>query len=206
MKNLSFYLVFAVINFFTSSVQAEGLRYTFFSADYGLFNSKVDTISESLDGDGYAINLSYAVRPHIALTAGYIISNANIETDGMDITADIDAYSFGILVHFPINKTSDFIITAAFTNGKADVSVDGGPERSVDEDGGVVSIGFRAMASDSIEINGFLQRNSIEESTSISIDLGASYYLIDSLSIDTGYRVDSKDGSDLLTLGFTFYF
>lgn len=206
MKNILILLMLLGISGFTLPLSATELGYTFISAHYGRFMSKVDGVSESLDGDGYTIDLSYAVRPHIAVTAAYSISIAEVNSAGDDINADIDSTRLGILVHFPLSYSSDLTIEVGFINGKADVSVNGVPEKRVDADGGVVAIGFRAMAYEDVEITGSLRKNSIEENSSVSIDLSAGYYVLESVSLDMGFLIDSKDGSNLLRFGITKYF
>lgn len=185
---------------------AEKLSYTSASINYGRFSSKVDGIAESLDGDGFTVDLSYAVRQHVAVIASYNLSIADTRSSGDDVNADIDSTLLGMVIHFPINEYSDLVIGVGFFNGKADVSVNGGAESEVDADGGVVTLGFRTMASKNIEISGALRKNSVEENSSISLDFSAAYYTSETLSLDMGYRLDSKDGSDLLTFGVTRYF
>lgn len=206
MKTIIVILLLLVFSGFTLPVAAVELSYSFISANYGSFVSKVDGVSEPLDGEGYTVDLSYAVRPHAAITAAYNISVTEANIAGDAVKADIDATRLGILIHFPINDTSDLIIEAGFINGKADVSVNGIPDKRVDADGGVVALGFRAMAYGDVEIAASLRKNSIEESSSVSIDLSVGYYVYESVSLDAGYLLDSKDGSNLLTFGITKYF
>lgn len=202
---MSFLLV-AVISPAMTPVWGEGLNYDFVSADYTWSSIKIDTVDETLDGRGYFVDLSYAVRPHIALMAGYKASNAESGAAGNNIDADVEAYLLGFMIHAAINETSDFIVGAGFINGIARVREDGMPERNVDADGGTTIIGFRTLALDSLEINGFIRKNSIEDNSTISLNIGLGYHVIPSLSFDLGYLIDSENGSDVLSLGVTKYF
>jgi len=192
-----------VLTGLTSRVVAETPGYTFVSVEYSKFSSKIDGFSEVPEGNGVSFDLSLAVRPHIAIIAGYSTGSADVTTSGTTIDADIKSASLGILVHLPINKTADFIIAVAFINGNAEVNRNG-TFSDVDADGGVTTIGIRAMASDKLELSGFVHKKSIEESSKFSISLGAAYYMIESVSVDLAYLFDSD--SDSLAFGVTKYF
>ena len=189
-----------------ADVGSSGFSYSYISLDYLYYSRELKTVPDSLDGDGFALDLSYAIRPHVALTAGYNVSEATLTTSGVLYEADIDSYRFGLLIHAAINEKSDFIVGASFINGNADVSVSDGNKRSIDEDGGMTTIGFRALAYDSIEFSGFIRKNSIEDSSNYSISVAASYYAGDKVSIDLGSLIDSEGDSTLLSLGLTRYF
>lgn len=202
---LSCHLPVSVAEPEASTVTRE-LSYTYISIDYINFTRKLDSVSDTLEGDGFTIDLSYAVRPHIALTAAYNLSKADVANSKVSYQADIDSYRFGFLVHAAINDEADFIIGASFINGRAKVVSSDGTVDDVDEDGGMTTIGFRALAFDDIEFASFIQKNSIEERSSYSISFSASYYASDNVSLDIGYLLDSKDGSDLLSFGISRYF
>ena len=207
LKNRYFRIFLAAaLSCLVSPVFSEALSYTSASIGYINYSSKIDGISDSVDGEGYTVGLSYALRPHIAITAEYSASKADANSAGTKVDADIDTTLLGFLIHAAINDTSDFIVGAGFINGKADVSENGSPNGSIDADGGMTIIGFRTMAYENIEINGFIKKLTIEESSSISISFGAGYYVKESVSLEVGYLVDSDDGSDLLMLGVTKYF
>lgn len=188
----------------TSHVVAEAPDYTFVSVEYSRFSSKIDGFSEIPEGSGMSFDLSVAVRPHVAITAGYSIGSANVTTPGTTIDADIKSFSLGILAHLPINDTADFMLAMSFINGNADVDINGAFYDDVDADGGVTTIGIRAMASDKLELNGFIHKNSIEGASKFSISLGAAYYFVESVSVDLGYLFDGD--SDSLAIGVTKYF
>lgn len=206
MKKYFVLLLLICSSSIASPLVAETFSYTSISIGYGRFSEKIDGVPESLDGDGYTIDLSYGIRPHIALMASYNISIAKISTNGNDFNADVDATQLGMIIHFPINDIADFVLGIGFINGKADVSINGGDERKVDANGGVITIGFRAMAYENVELRVDVRKNSIEEESSISLDFSTGYYVLDSVLVDLGYRLDTKDGSSMMTLGVTKYF
>jgi hypothetical protein len=194
----------AALTGLTSAVVAETPDYTFISAEYSRFSSEIDGFSERFDGNGASFDLSVAVTPNFSLMAGYSNGSADVTLSGARADADIDSVLLGVMVHLSVNDTTDFIVAVGFINGKAEVNVNGAFSATVDADGGVSMIGFRAMKSDKLEINGFIRKTSIEETTNIGISLGAAYYIGESVSVDLGYLFDSDN--DSLTLAVTKYF
>jgi hypothetical protein len=206
MKKYFVLLLLICSSSIASPLIAETFSYTSISLGYGRFSDKIDGVPESIEGDGYTIDISYDIRPHIALIAGYSISIAKVHTDGKDFNADIDATLLGMVIHFPINETADFVLGIGFINGKADVSINGGEERKVDANGGLLTVGFRGTPYENVELRVDIRKNSIEEESSISLDFSTGYYVLDSVLVDIGYRLDTKDGSSLINLGVTKYF
>lgn len=188
----------------TSCVVAESPEYTFITMGYYQFSSKIDGISEVPEGSGLSFDFSYAVRPHIAVTGGYRKGKADITATGTTVDADIESTSLGILVHLPINETADFVLATGFFNGNAEVSKNGVFFANVDADGGVTMTGVRVMALDKLELNGFLQKNTIEGDSRYGISLGAAWYFAELLSADLDYFFDSDN--DFIAFGFTRYF
>ena len=204
MKKYYQLILALVLTGLTSHVVAETFRYTYASVEYSRFSSEIERFSEVPEGSGISIDLSVAVRPYIAIIADYSTGSADKTTSVRTIDADIKSTSLGILVHVPINKTADFIVTMSFINGKADVNVNGAFFANVDADGGATTIGFRAMASDKLEINSFISKKSIEDESKFTMKFGAAYYIDESVSVDLGYLFEG-DG-DSLALGVTKYF
>jgi len=100
---------------------AESLGYTFVSADYYKFSSKIDGISEVPEGSGMSYAFSIAVRPYIAVTGAYTTGSGHVNTLEASIDTDIESTSMGVLIHLPINETADFILATGFINGGAEV-------------------------------------------------------------------------------------
>lgn len=196
-------ILLLVLTGLTSHVVAKTPGYTFVSVEYSIFSSKINGFSEVPEGSGMSLDLSVAVRPHIAIIAGYSRGSADKTTSETTIDADIKSVSAGIMVHLPVNEAADFILAVGFINGNAEVE-NGVSSADVDADGGVITVGIRAMASDKLELYGFIHKKTIEETAKFSISLGAAYYIAESVSIDLGYLLDSD--SDLLAFGVTKYF
>jgi hypothetical protein len=188
----------------TSSAAAGTFNYTFVSVEYEKFSSKIDGFSDTLEGSAVSFDLSFAVKPNAAIIAEYSTGNADVTVAGTTVDAVIKSGTFGLIIHAPIYDATDILIGVAFINGKADVDVNGTFFGNVDADGGVTTIGIRTKISDKLELNGFLRRYSTEDASTINASFGAAYYVVESVSIDLGYSIDSD--SDSLALGVTKYF
>lgn len=195
-------LLAAVLTALTFSVAAETISYTFASVKYARFSSLMNGFSENIDGEAIALDLSYSLRPSIAIIAGYNKSNADLGSSGITYKANIDALSLGLVAHLAINDSADFLLGASFVNG--DVKVDGDYSGSEDINGGISFIGFRNRISDYVELDGYLRKHSINDASSISANFVAAYFVKKSVSIDLDYSLDA-DGYTL-ALGATKYF
>lgn len=187
-----------------SQVAAGPLGYSFVSAGYSRFSADINGLSETPEGSGVSIDLSYAVRPYIALIAGYHDGSGSITTAETTIDADVVSTSVGILIHLPINDAADFILSTSFINGEADIDKNGTFFTTSDADGGRTNLGFRAMADDSLEINSFIHKTTIEDNSRLGISFGAAWYFVKSVTVDMEYFIDSDYES--LTFGITKYF
>ncbi|MCK4674863.1 MAG: hypothetical protein KAT61_03035 [Gammaproteobacteria bacterium] len=188
----------------TPRVVADALDYTFVSVEYSGFLSTIEGFSEVPEGSGVSLDLSVAVRPHIAIIAGYTRGSADIRTTEKTVDADIKSASIGIMVHLPINDTTDFIVAMSFINGNAAVDINGVFAADVDADGGLTTMGARSMVADKVEINGFINKKSIEDVSEFNISLGTAYYFAGSASVDLVFLLDGDSGS--IAFGATKYF
>ncbi len=187
---------------FVVRASAETLSYTFISANYSLFTTKLDGYTEDLDGDTFGIDASIAVRPNIALVASYSAGSADFSTEGSSTSADISSTSLGLVVHLPVNEKTDFILGVSFFNG--DIDVHDNAVSDNDADGGMTQLGFRSMVSDKLELNAYVRRKSVEDKSHIGIKLGSAFYINETFSVDAGFTADSE--SRLVGFGVTKYF
>lgn len=195
-------LLLAIVMIASVPASAQKLGYTFITAEYLRFISDEYGILEKVNGNGFSLDLSYAVRPSFAVTARlFRVNNADVIVSGLDTTTDINSVYLGVNVHAPLNKDSDFIIEAGFISGESNID---GAARSADADGSEVSLGFRTMQWEKLELNAYIHKNTIENETDIGLNLGAVYYARDSLSIDLDIVFDIN--TLLMGLGVTKYF
>ncbi len=183
---------------------AGALGYEFISVEYRNFSSSIDGFSEDFEGEDISLDISLAVRPHVAVIAGYSKASANQTSSGTMVDADITASTFGILGHASMSDTTDFILGARFINGEADVDVAGTYSTSVDRDGAVAFIGIRTMALDRLELDVYIQKMSIEDTTNMGINFIAAYYINKSVSLSLGYTIDADN--NIFAFGITKYF
>ncbi len=183
---------------------AGALGYEFISVEYRNFSSSIDGFSEDFEGEDISLDISLAVRPHVAVIAGYSKASANQTSSGTMVDADITASTFGILGHASMSDTTDFILGARFINGEADVDVAGTYSTSVDRDGAVAFIGIRTMALDRLELDVYIQKMSIEDTTNMGINFISAYYINKSVSLSLGYTVDADN--NIFAFGITKYF
>ena len=188
----------------SSAALAETFSYTFISASYSIISEDIDGISEDLEGDGIDLNFALNIAPNFAITGGYGTGSADVTSGGTTVDADIDAGGIGILFHTPINQTTDFVAGIELIKGNVDLKVNGTSLPSEDADGNSIYAGIRAMVTDKVELNGFLDRTKIEDDSSTDISFGASYYIDKLFSLDAGYSFDS-DGN-AISFGATKYF
>ena len=198
-------LIFVIVlTGLTSPAVAGTFNYTSVSAEYSIYSSAIDGFSEDFEGNRKSLDLSLALRPNLALIARYSTASANMNLSGTIADVDITSTTFGLTGHLAVNDTTDFVIMMSFINGKADVDVDGTYYRRVDADGGLAAIGLKKMAFDALELNGFVYKKTIEETTNIGVSLAAAYYISKSVSLDLAYSFDAD--SELLALALTKYF
>jgi hypothetical protein len=150
----------------TSSAAAGTFNYTFVSVEYEKFSSKIDGFSDTLEGSAVSFDLSFAVKPNAAIIAEYSTGNADVTVAGTTVDAVIKSGTFGLIIHAPIYDATDILIGVAFINGKADVDVNG-------------------------TFFGNVGRYSTEDASTINASFGAAYYVVESVSIDLGYSIDS---------------
>lgn len=204
MKHCFQLLIFSVLAAVLSPSFAEAPRYSYVSAEYFQFSSTIEGISEKVEGDGMYYQLSHAVMPYIALTAGYRKASSEFNSSGTMINTDAETTTYGLQVHLPINTKADLVLAVDFFNGGTDVNKDGSFVTNVGHDGGVTSLGVRAMAYDNLELKGFMHKNSVEGDSRIGLSMGAAYFVTRSVSVGLDYYIDSDD--EFLNIGISKYY
>lgn len=194
-------LAIALIGSAPAAVQALG--YNFVSAKYLSFNSEEYGAFEDVDGKGYVVDLSLTAGPNFAVTAKLLrVPHANVIGSGVAHTAEIRTVSFGGQINMPLSIVTDLILGVGFISGE--VRVNTGFGGSEDADGSEVHFGFRTIKFDNLELNAYINKNTVETVKHVGFSLGAAYYIGNSLAIDLGFSLDRKTG--LLALGLTKYF
>ena len=188
----------------TTVATADTFSYTSISAEYQIFNSDVDDISEDLEGSGIVLNFSLNITSNFAIIGGYGTGSADVTFGGTTVDADINIGGIGALFHTPINQTTDFVAGIELIRNTVDLKVNGTSLPSEDADGNSIFVGIRSMVADKVELNGSLGRTKIEDDSSTRISFGALYYIDKLFTLDAGYSFHS-DGSTV-SFGATKYF
>ncbi len=181
----------------SSSVIAEPLSYTFITASYQIFSSEIDGIPEDLEGDGLVFEGSFSIAPNFALLAGYATGSADVTFLGQTIDTDINIKMIGGLFHTPLNATTDFVAGLRLMKAESDTQVGGTFFASDTSNGNELFLGIRSMASEQVELRGYLERSKFEDSDSdTELNLGAGYYIDETVSLNIDYWFNS-DGNTL---------
>ena len=196
-------LILAIVLIGSAPVAVQALGYDFVSAKYLRFISDEYGVFEDVDGKGYAVDLSLSVGPNFAITTKlFRVKNADVIVSGAEHKAEIRTVTIGGQINMPLSKVTDLILGVGFISGEVRISEDfGGSE---DADGSEVHFGFRTMPFDRLELNAYINKNTVETVKHVGFSLGAAYYAGDSLTIDLGFSLDRKNS--LLALGLTKYF
>ena len=204
MKKHHLLLAVTALASVTTPILAETFSYTAAAVSYDLLTADIDGVSEDLEGDSVSFGLSIGVSPNLAFTAGYGTGSVDVTSGGDTLEADIDAWGIGVLYHSPINKSADFVAGIDLIQGTIDLKLNGALLTSEDANGNSISIGIRVMAANDLELNGFIDRSDIEDSTNTDIDFGAAFYIDKSVSLNIDYSLDN-DGNTL-SFGAMKYF
>lgn len=195
--------IFLIILIGSAPVVVQALDYNFVSVKYLRFSSDTYGELEDIDGHGTSVDLSFAFRPSFDFIAELInVNNAYVTVAGAESNADITSVLLGVQIHAPLSDVSDFVLKVGFISG--DAKVNGAFNGDRDADGSEVKLGFRTMKSDKLELNGFINKNSIEDKTNIGLSLGAAYYVRNSVAFNLDLSFDGD--TYLQTFGITKHF
>lgn len=189
----------------SSALIAQPLSYTFISAKYQIFSSEIDGISEDLEGDGLVFEGGFSIAPNFAILAGYATGSADVTSSGTTVDEDINIGMLGALFHTPINTTTDFVVGVRLLRAKVDLDVNGTFFESETYNGNELFLGIRAMATEKVELNGFIERTKYKDAdSSTDISFGLGYYVDPTVSLNAGYSFD--DDGNTLSFGIAKYF
>jgi len=204
MKKYPLLFVVFLLTSFTTPILAETFSYTGIAISYDLVTQEIDGISEDYEGDGISFGFSIGITPNIAFLAGYGAGTVDVTSGGNTAEADIESQSIGVNFHSPINDTADFVAGIRLIQANIDLKLNNTLVSSEDGDGNSIRVGIRAMAAKNLELNGFIDRSDIEDSTDTDIEFGAEFYLDKLVALTVDYSFDSDGNS--LSFGAKKYF
>ncbi len=121
---------------------ADGLSYNYLEGSY----QRVDIDSPNIDGNGFSIGGSVELGDKMHFFADYGSAD-------FDLGIDINEASIGVGFHTDLTPTLDFVANFAYL--RLDAEANG--FSLADDTGFGAEIGVRAMASDRLELAGFIQ-------------------------------------------------
>lgn len=190
VSNFAAGMLLAITTIPLAALAETGPRYTYVTAGY--LNTEIDDegfLGEDPDGDGFAIGGSVAVTDMVHLFAGYSIS----ELEVFSVDVDYDTLNVGLGVNYPIADQVDLVGRISFVEVEFDVDGFG----SEDESGYGLSAGVRAMVTEQLEVNGFvnyLDLGSDADDTTVAI--GALYNFTEMFAAGIG----AEFGGDIRTI------
>jgi len=141
---------------------ADGPNYNYIQGSYQ--HVDLDDGFFDVDGDGFGISGSVALGDNWQLIGGY-------NSTDFDFGVDLDELLIGGGFHTSLTPNMDFVANLAYV--RLDASVLG---QSFDDDGIGVSIGLRAMASEKLELAGFVEYIELSDSGNDTSLRGEAWY------------------------------
>ena len=148
--------------------------------DLGAQRIELDGVGADVDGDGFAIAGSFEIAEDWFVQAAY-------GTADFDFGIDLDQTALGLGYKSAISPTSDVFATVNYV--RAEVSASG--FGSADDDGFGISVGVRAMMSESFELNGSIGYVDLDESgDGTSVSANGLYSFNDTFALGFGIGVE----------------
>lgn len=175
---------------YSSNVNSGEISFDYIQGSY--LSITDSSLGVDVDATGFELSGSFSLSQNIAITALYGTSDFDrvlgLKVDGTEL-------NFGITAHTEIAPATHVFGNISYVDIEADVD-DGVSTVTADDTGTALSIGIRHMASDSSEVNMRYIRQDDFDTTENRIEIGALFYLNNSLSIGAGFRT----GDDVDTL------
>ncbi len=163
--------------------------------DLGVQRIELDDVAGfDVDGDGFGLGGSFEIAEDWFVQAAYAQAD-------LDFGVDIDQMSLGIGYKSAMSNTSDVFATVNYVSAEVSASGFG----SADDDGFGISVGIRAMLTDTFELNGAIGYVDLDDSgDSTSVGVGGLYSFTDAFALGFGAEFDD----DITTYGIVgrFYF
>lgn len=151
------YSIIAILFLFSGAAFAQDLNYSYLQLNYGT----VDIDDLSVDGDGFGLDLSFALTDEF-----YIVGN--YETAGLDFSVDLTRWNAGVGFNSDIGENLDFIAELSYMYAEVDAGI-----ASADDSGILGRVGVRGAVSNVVELQGAARYDEISEE--FSFDAGALF-------------------------------
>lgn len=160
------------------ALYAADFEYTFVEA--GIVNTEVDVGPFNVDGDGFGVNGSFALKDNIRIIGAYSDQDYDLGING-------SVLSVGAGFNTSLTESMDFVADLSYVD--AEVATAFG---SADENGYGIDAGVRAMAGNRIQLDAGVSYIDLDSSDT-ALHVGGRYYFSDSFAVGAGL-VDNDDG------------
>jgi hypothetical protein len=148
---------------------ADGFDYSYL--DLGYINTQFDDGGGS--SDGFGLRGSFALTDQLHLIGSY-------SKEDLDFNIDLDTYTIGAGLNWPLSPNLDIDSTLAYIHQKADFGNFG----SIDDDGVQIGLGLRGRVAQQLELTGQLTYTNFDGSgDDTSPTFGLRYYPNDKFAI-----------------------
>jgi len=167
-----------------ASAQESSLSYSYITASYSFFQFDDAGIDDSVDLNGFSLDLSYEVANRIFLWGGVSIGSGDVDFLGENIDVDYTEFAGGLGAYVPIQPNIDIFGRIGILSGEVDASFEG-IEESEDDTGLTGSVGLRILITPQLE--GVLQAGvAVLDDTVFTPSAGLLYYVTPQLQIGIG--------------------
>ncbi len=148
--------------------------------DLGYQRIDIDSSPIDVDGDGFAIGGAFEIAEDWFVQAAYGQAD-------FDFGVDLDQTTLGFGYRLSMTETSDVFATVNYVRADISSTFFG----SADDDGFGISVGVRAMLTDTFELNGALGYVDLDDSgDNTTVSVGGLYSFTDTFALGLGAEFD----------------
>ena len=194
MKKLVLAAAIAAMGMNTANADSGNFNYNYVQLAY--FNSESEIGNLDFDGDGLSIEGSFELMDNIAAVVSY--ETGTFELSGL-VDIDVDGLLVGVKYHSMVSDSTDIVLSANYI--KQDISLVGS---SFDEDGFLISVGFRNKTTDFIETEGNIYTIDTSDDRSTGANLGILFNI--NSTFQAGLSFSKAEDANSIGLGIRKYF
>ncbi len=195
-KMLALFICFAA----GQSVWASELSYSYVELEY-IADVELDYgDGDKFDGDGFGVAASYEFSERFFVSASYHDGSGDSTLGAKRYSTDLEVLRAGLGMHSQISETLDWVILADYVDLETTVG-----SISADDDGYIIELGVRGLATDSVEYNVAIVQSDIGGSET-GFRVGGRYHFVDSnVSLGAEY-VRYATEFDMVEVGLRYQF
>jgi hypothetical protein len=180
---------------FTSAARAEGPGYSFVDINYSRIVPQ--DVPGLQDGTGLEVNGSYSLPAAFTLTAAVSRDTYDIQGAPSSVYEVSQETSVGLGYHYPLTSRIDLVADLDYFGGRTWIETPSVTGPSVVSHGPAYGLGLRAMATDDLELHGFISKSHINGSDvdSHGLSAGFIYQVAAAVGLGLSYHHDTVDAS-----------